>query len=110
MGRPKLNIDLDEVRRLAGLGLLNWQIAQSIGVSVDTLQRRFREDAALEEAIRQKRADLLTEVTDLLVKKARDGNLQAQMFLVRMLTTRKHQFEVPYLDECLNRKLMEPDK
>lgn len=39
-GRPKLDIDLEEVKRLEEKGLTKKDIASKLGISVDTLRRR----------------------------------------------------------------------
>ncbi len=102
MGRRKIELDLDKVAELAGLGLYHWQIAQALGISADTLERRMKEDAPLEQAVRQARLGLLREVAAAVLEKARQGNLQAQLFLLRSFSKRKEQAEVRSLDAFLS--------
>lgn len=43
-GRPPLEIDASEVRKLASIGCKNEEIADWFGCSVDTITRRFAEE------------------------------------------------------------------
>lgn len=45
MGRQKIQLDLEEVERLASLGLTEEQIGLALGVSQDTITRRKQDTA-----------------------------------------------------------------
>ncbi len=108
MGRHRINIDPERVARLAERGLYQWQIAQALGISISTLDRRIKDDPAVERAIREHRSEVLTEMMDCVLDKARKGSLQAQMFLVRMFLKKHEQLHVDHWDECLNYDLLPP--
>lgn len=44
MARPKLDIDPEQVRRLASIGAPTTDIAWVLGCSVDTIERRFKQE------------------------------------------------------------------
>jgi len=56
MPRPTLDIDPHQVRKLAGLGCTNEEIASFVGCSHDTLTRRFKQE--LEDGRAQGKASL----------------------------------------------------
>lgn len=51
-GRPIKQIDLNEIRKLAALGMPQHLICEGLGISTDTFQRRCKSDAAFAEAFK----------------------------------------------------------
>jgi hypothetical protein len=54
-GRPKAEIDLEKVRKLAEIGCPDKEIAAVLGVSISTLKNRMKVEPELAEAIEQGR-------------------------------------------------------
>lgn len=80
MGRKRIEINLEEVERLAGLGLTEEEIALSLGVSTDTLARRKQGIAAFAEAIKRGKAKAGGEVANALFQQALAGNVAAAIW------------------------------
>ena len=76
----RLPIDIDRARELAQKGLTYKQIADSFGISHDTLLARRRENALLEDAIRQGHALGVATVANALYEMALNGNVAAAIF------------------------------
>lgn len=76
-GRPPLEIDLDQVEHLAGLGLSEAAICASLGISADTLQRRKRDYAAFADALKRGKAFAHQQVAAVLFDKALEGDVGA---------------------------------
>ena len=55
MGRRKIDLDPAEVERLAAQGLAEYQIAEALGISQDTLDRRKQDSDAIAEALQRGR-------------------------------------------------------
>ena len=53
--KPKIELDIQKVEELAGLGLTKEEIALSLGVSYSTLNRRAKEFEEVETAIQRGR-------------------------------------------------------
>ena len=84
MPNPKIQIDAKQVERLAALGDSFEEIAESLGISVTTLNRRRAEKAELEEAIKRGRRKGLTIVENTLFKMATSGeNTAATIFYLK---------------------------
>lgn len=77
MGRPPVEIDIAEVERLAGLGLTQEEIAESLGFSERTLRRRKGVLSVLSDAMKRGRATAAKEVANALFQKAIGGDLGA---------------------------------
>jgi len=82
-GRKLINIDLEQVERLASQGLGTTQIARALGVSWDTLDRNRKRSAEFEEALKRGQARGLATVTNSLYQSANDGNVTAQIFYLK---------------------------
>lgn len=80
--KPLLEFNLDTVRRLAGLGLSNSDIAISLGCSRSTYQRRLRDDPDFLHAVDLGHSDLIIELSNLVLTRARGGDVQAAMWLL----------------------------
>lgn len=83
MGRKRLEIDVAEVVRLASRGLTEEQIAESLGISITTLERRKREGEVFAEAIRRGRALGIAQVANAHFEAALAGNVTAQIFFLK---------------------------
>lgn len=77
MGRKKIDIDLEEVETLAGLGFSEEEIAISLGVSQDTIDRRKKDTADFADAIKRGKAKAKRKVTSKLMEKIEAGDLGA---------------------------------
>lgn len=83
VGRKRINIDIEQVKKLASQGLGNTQIARALGVSWDTLDRNRKRSAEFEEALKEGQAQGLATVTNSLFNSAQDGNVTAQIFYLK---------------------------
>lgn len=81
MSRPKLEIDLSEVARLSGLGLVQSEIALSLGISEDTLSRRKKDSADFADALKKGHALAKSEIANVLFQKAKAGDLGALIWI-----------------------------
>jgi hypothetical protein len=79
-GRKPLVIDLDEVERLAGLGLSEAQICNCIGINVGTLANRKRQSSIFSETLKRGRDRANAQVANALFTQALDGNVTAQIW------------------------------
>jgi hypothetical protein len=74
MGRKKIDIDIKEIERLAGLGLTEEEIALNLGVSVDTLGRRKKDTADFAESIARGKARTKRNIGNKVYEKAMNGD------------------------------------
>lgn len=77
MGRKKIDIDLEEVETLAGLGFDHDEIALSLGISISTFKRRKADNELFELAIKRGKAKAKRKVTNKLMEKIEAGDLGA---------------------------------
>tara|TARA_R100000700_G_C3157489_1_gene134381 strand:- start:613 stop:1035 length:423 start_codon:yes stop_codon:yes gene_type:complete len=87
-GRKKIKLNtpeiLEKITDLGSQGLTSGQIARSLGVSWDTLDRRRKEYAEIEEAIKKGEALGINKVTNALMQSAtNDKNVMAQIFYLK---------------------------
>ena len=75
MGRPELDIDPEQVRKLAQIGCPVTDIAFVLGCSHDTLNRRFASE------IQKGRSQMRTRLRQLMWGSAEKGNITMQIFL-----------------------------
>lgn len=71
MARPKLELDEDNIEKLAAIGCTNEEIASFLGVSADTIERRFA------GAIKKGKLSGFVSVKRRLYEKATSGDLGA---------------------------------
>ena len=83
----KIPLDLKEVERLASIGCTEEQIAQSLGVSRTTIQRRKRESESFESAYRNGRNSCIVTVKNALFESATGDkpNVLAQKTLLERI-------------------------
>jgi hypothetical protein len=77
MARTKIKLNDEQnslVARLTGLGLNMQQVADALGISKDTLERRVKEDESLRAALALGRANAATAVAETAFKLATSGN------------------------------------
>ena len=83
-GRKTLEIDYAKVEQLAAQGLTERQIAESMGISRSTVQRRKASDEAFEAAIKAGASRGLEQVTNALWENATaKGNVAAAIFYLK---------------------------
>jgi uncharacterized protein (DUF2384 family) len=71
--RKITNDEIEQVERMAGLGLTMDQISRVIGISKDSLERRSNETAALKSAISRGRANASLRVMETAYQLATSG-------------------------------------
>jgi predicted DNA-binding protein (UPF0251 family) len=91
--KPRIQIDLEEVERLASLGLSQEQIAASLGISERTLRNRKADDAAFAGAIKAGQAKGIGEIANALWENAKGGNVTAQIFFLKARAKWKDRHE-----------------
>jgi hypothetical protein len=79
MARPLIEIDPEEVKKLAQLGCKTEEIADFLKVSVDTIDRRFAEELA------KGRADLKMSLRRMQIQAAQRGNVAMMIWLGKQL-------------------------
>jgi DNA-binding CsgD family transcriptional regulator len=107
MARPKVELDPDEIERYAASGLTNEEIAQAVGVGVDTLYRHKRESIVLGEAIKRGRLKSHVAVSNKLLDLCMAGNVTAIIWYEksRRGLTDKINVSPEELDAAINREL-----
>lgn len=87
MARPKLKIDPKLVQDLAALGCKTNEIAVVLGVSVDTLDRRFAEEMA------KGRENLRISLRRWQLESAKKGNVVMQIWLGKQMLGQTDKIE-----------------
>lgn len=105
MGRKKIELDLGEVERLAGLGLSEEQIGQALGVSQATITRRKQDTDDFADAIKKGRAAGIAHVTNQLREQIDNGNVTATLFFLKCKAGWTEQAEIERRLEGLERRL-----
>lgn len=80
-GRPKIELDPAKVEALAALQCTYDEIASGLGVSIDTLERRRREDPAFAVAIKRGQEEGKRSLRRLQMEAAEKGNVTMQIWL-----------------------------
>lgn len=77
-------VSLDELYRLAMIGLTEAQIAASLGISTPTFERRKKDDEQFLRTLKEGKAAGIGKVTNALFKGAVDGDkTAAQIFFLK---------------------------
>lgn len=94
--KPKIELDLQKVEELAGLGLTRAEVALSLGVSYSTLNRRMKDSDDFAEAVKKGRAKANIFVGGQLMEKIRNGDTTAIIFYLKTRAgwTETHRTEV----------------
>jgi len=117
VGRKRINLDPIKVKRLAAQGLSQKQIARSLGVSWNTLNRNRKRSKSFNEAFEQGVADGLDAVTNSLFEQALDGNTTASIFFLknrdearwrdRVETTHDHTLSLTNVIDSAKKRLID---
>jgi len=83
MANRKIEIDLEEVERLASIGLNQSQVADSLGISEDTITRRKQTNTDFADALAKGKAKGIEKVANAMFDTAVDGNVSAQTFFMK---------------------------
>ncbi len=89
MGRRKIALDPAEVERLAAQGLAEYQIAEALGISQDTLDRRKQDSEAIAEALQRGRGGARGAIENVAFRCAKkaEENPRYQTSLIFWLKT-----------------------
>ena len=85
MARPKLDIDPEQVMKMAAIGCTNKEIAQVLNISIETLQRNFP------DLLQKGRANGKAKLRRLQWQKAEEGNPTMLIWLGKQLLEQKEQ-------------------
>jgi len=83
VGRKKIEIDLGQVEKLAAIGLNEQQVADSLGISVDTLGNRKKESSDFSDALKRGKAKGITQIANNLFEQSKNGNVSAGIFFMK---------------------------
>lgn len=106
--KPAIEINLAEVERLAGQGLTDQQIADSLGISRRTLANRKKDSAQIAQAIKRGKAKGIETVTNALFHKiTKERNTTAIIFYLKaqagwketQLIEQKHDVKLQSMDQ-----------
>jgi uncharacterized protein (DUF2384 family) len=103
----KKEFDLNEVERLASLGLTEEQIGLALGVSDATITRRKNDTDGFVEAIKRGRAAGIAHVTNKLRDLVNNGNVVATIFTLKCKGGWVEQGEIERRIEELESRLKE---
>jgi predicted sugar kinase len=101
----KKEFDLNEVERLASLGLTEEQIGLALGVSPDTMTRRKQDTAEFAEAIKRGKALGIGHVTNKLRELIDSGNPTSTLFFLKCKAGWNEQAEIERRIEELENRL-----
>lgn len=82
-GRKPIQIDINEVERLASQGLTHDQIADCLGINRETLYARKRASSDFSDAIKRGQAKGIDTITNALHEQAKAGNTSAAIFYLK---------------------------
>lgn len=106
-GRPRLVVDLDEVRELASEGNTQEDIARVLGFSASTFKKR----KDINQAYKQGMAELRTSLRHWQVAAAKSGNVQMLVWLGKILLGQKEDLanrpEIEVEDDPITKALKE---
>ncbi len=83
MGRKMIEIDLSQVEKLAAIGLNEAQVADSLGISVPTLERRKKDSEDFVSALKRGKAKGVAQVANNLYTQSKEGNVSAGIFFMK---------------------------
>jgi hypothetical protein len=95
MARPRADVDSDKVRELASLGAPITEVAKTLGVSADTIERRFAGDYA------KGRAELRETLRMAQLREAKRGNTALLIFLGKQYLGQSDRSIDEYLLEAI---------
>ena len=116
VGRKRIYLDPEKVRRLAAQGLSQKQISRSLGVSWNTLNRNRKRSKDFNAAYELGVAEGLSNVTNSLYEQALEGNTTASIFFLknrdenrwrdRVETTHDHQLSLSNVIDSAKRRVI----
>ena len=80
-GRPRAEINLDQVRTLAGLSCTEPEIASVLGINYATWKRHKKQDPEIAEAVEQGKQSGNASLQRMQWKTAEEGNATMQIWL-----------------------------
>jgi len=107
-GRPPFKIDkavLTKTKGLAARGLTQQQIADSLGINVDTLHKYKNINSDFTEAIKEGQAQGIAEIANSLFNNAKTGNTTAQIFYMKNRAGWSDKTEVSHSGDNLINKI-----
>lgn len=116
-GRPAIKLDIEEIERLAGIGLTDEEICYAVGVSHQTFYKNKRNSAVFAEAIKRGKATAKSRIGKRIFEKAEAGDTTALIWVEksRYGYTDKQDIEIRLeseVDEVLNagKDVLRPDE
>lgn len=103
--RPRFEITeeiLKKTNRLASRGLTKQQIADCLGISKRTLERRQADTVAFDAAIKRGQSRGIKEITNALFEQAQNGNVTATIFYLKNRAPQEWRDRREYATEDLN--------
>jgi hypothetical protein len=91
-GRPRIEIDLELVEKLAQIACTDAEIASIVGVSLDTFKRR-KDDKAFAEMLEQARSRGKASLRRIQWRLAEQGNAAMAIFLGKNLLGQRDKFD-----------------
>lgn len=94
-GRPRIEIDLEELRKLCELHCTDEEIASWLGISVETITNRKQTDEEFIRVYKKGFADGKQSLRRLQWENAKKGNITMQIWLGKQLLGQadKHEFD-----------------
>lgn len=83
MSRPKKDLPVNEIERMASRGLTEEQIALALGVAYSTLRRHKSKNEQIQAAIKRGKAIGVLEISNTLFETAKAGNVTAMIFYLK---------------------------
>tara|TARA_Y100000310_G_scaffold321312_1_gene378757 strand:- start:14 stop:382 length:369 start_codon:yes stop_codon:yes gene_type:complete len=107
-GRPRIEIDMDQVEKLAAIMCTEPEIASVVGVSFTTWKRRKNEDPELSERVASGRELGKASLRRMQWKAAEGGNPTMQIWLGKnhLAQTDKNEVSVP---QAVSFQMIAPD-
>ena len=81
-GRKAINLDHNEIERLAGMGLNERQICASLGINPSTLTRK-KHIKSIKQALEKGRAKAIAQVSSKLFDNAMEGKETSAIFFLK---------------------------
>ena len=81
-GRKAINLDHNEIERLAGMGLNERQICASLGINPSTLTRK-KHIKSIKQALEKGRARAIAQVSSQLFNNAMEGKETSAIFFLK---------------------------
>jgi hypothetical protein len=86
VGRPGLEVTsemIEKVESYASLGLKKYQIADALGIHIDTLIQKGKKYPELNEALKRGKAKGIAHYANMLIKKAENGSVPSIIFFLK---------------------------